>query len=141
MDENISGEPQGGAAAAPKGKRFAAGAIDLIVIPIILGLLLGFLMVVLNIPEGGIRETLLILANIVWLLVRDTVYSPGRAMIGLKLVSLTGEKVTLPQAAIRNILLIIPFVLLIGYIVEIISLFSKGERVADSWAKTRVVLA
>ena len=141
MDETVTGGSPSGAAAAPKGKRFAAGAIDLIVIPIVLGLLIGFLMVVLKVPEGGVRETLLIIANIAWLLFRDTVYSPGRAMIGLKLVSLTGDKVALPQAAIRNILLIIPFVLLVGYIVEIIALLSKGERVADTWAKTRVVLA
>jgi uncharacterized RDD family membrane protein YckC len=59
----------------------------------------------------------------------------------LRLVSLTGDRVTIGQAFIRNILLVIPFVLVIGYIVEIVALLVKGERVADGWAKTRVVVA
>jgi uncharacterized RDD family membrane protein YckC len=62
-------------------------------------------------------------------------------MVGTKLVSLTGGNVTLAQAFIRNILLIIPFVLVVGYPVEIVALLVKGERVADGWAKTRVVNA
>ena len=62
-------------------------------------------------------------------------------MVGLKLISLSGPKVTIFQAAVRNILLMVPFLLLVGYFVEIIALISKGERVADAWAKTRVVQA
>ncbi|OGW83687.1 MAG: hypothetical protein A2Z83_08535 [Omnitrophica bacterium GWA2_52_8] len=88
-----------------------------------------------------IRSVILVLVNIAWLIFRDMVYSPGRAMVGLKLTSLIGDKVSLGQAFIRNILLIIPFVLVIGYIVEIVSLLTKGERLADGWAKTRVVSA
>ena len=53
---------------APKGRRFAAGVIDLIIIPIVLGLV-------------------------------------------------------------------------IGYIVEVVFIVTKGERLADGWAKTRVVSA
>ena len=141
MTEFSSGSIPGGAGesgAASKGKRFAAGAIDLILIPVLLGVIAGLLL--LNTPEG-IRNVVLIVINILWMIFRDAVFSPGRRMVGTKLVSLAGGKVTLAQAFIRNILLIIPFVLVVGYIVEIVSLLTKGERVADGWAKTRVVTA
>lgn len=134
--ENFGGSLSG--ASAPKGRRFAAGVIDLIIIPIVLGLILG--LILLNVPEG-IRSAILVVVNIAWLIVRDAVYSPGRAMVGLKLISLDGAKVTIVQSLLRNVLLIIPFVLVIGYIVEIVSLIVKGDRVADQWAKTRVVSA
>ena len=134
--DNLTGGISG-PLSAPKGRRFAADVIDLIVIPILLGVALGLLL--LNVPEA-IRSALLIVVNIAWLIFRDIVYSPGRAMVGLKIISLTGPgKPTIAQAFIRNILLIIPFVLVIGYLVEIIALIATGERVADKWAKTRVV--
>ena len=132
--ESVAGG--GGAKVASKGKRFAAGVVDLILIPIVLGVIAGLLL--LSAPEG-IRNVLLILLNIAWLIVRDAVFSPGRKMVGTKLVSLTGDKVTIGQAFIRNVLLVIPFVLVVGYVVELVSLLMKGERVADGWAKTRVV--
>ena len=135
--ESVTGG-SGGPAVASKGKRFAAGVIDLILIPIVLGVVAGLLL--LNAPPG-IRNVLLILLNIAWMIFRDAVFSPGRKMVGTKLVSLAGEKVSLGQAFIRNILLIIPFVLVIGYIVELVFLLWKGERLADRWAKTRVVEA
>ena len=135
--ESVTGGP-GGPPVASKGKRVAAGAIDLILIPILLGLVAGLLL--LNTP-AGIRNVILILLNIGWMIFRDAVFSPGRKMVGTKLVSLAGEKVSVGQAFIRNILLIIPFVLVIGYIVELVALLAKGERVADAWAKTRVVEA
>ena len=137
MDESMSGGVSG-PQAAPKGRRFASSAIDLILIPIVLGIVIGLLM--LSVPEGP-RSLILILVNVAWLIFRDLVYSPGRAMVGLKLISLKGDKVTLPQAFLRNVLLIFPFVLVIGYLVELIALFVKGERVEDAWAKTRVVTA
>jgi uncharacterized RDD family membrane protein YckC len=137
MAESMSGGPIG-LQPASKGKRIASGVIDLILIPIILGLVIGLMLIA--VPDA-IRSVILVLVNIAWLVFRDFVYSPGRAMVGLKLVSLTGEKVSLGQAFIRNILLIIPFVLVIGYIVEFVALLVKGERVADSWAKTRVTTA
>jgi uncharacterized RDD family membrane protein YckC len=123
---------------ASKGKRFAAGLIDLVVIPIVLGIVIG--LVLLAAPDM-VRSIVLVLVNIIWLVFRDAVYSPGRAMIKVKIVSLTGEKVTWLQALIRNILLIIPFVLVVGYIVEIVMLIVKGHRLADNWAKTQVVEA
>ncbi len=123
---------------ASKGKRFAAGLIDLVVIPIVLGVVIG--LVLLAAPDA-VRSVVLVLVNIVWLVFRDAVYSPGRAMVKTRIVSMTGEKVTPLQAAIRNILLIIPFVLVIGYILEIIWVLWKGNRLADNWAKTMVVEA
>jgi uncharacterized RDD family membrane protein YckC len=123
---------------APKGKRFAVAIIDLVIVPVLIGVLAG--LALLPVPEL-IRNILLILINIAWLIVRDFVFSPGRKMVGLKLVSLTGEKVTMTQAFIRNVLLVIPFVLVIGYILEIAMIIGKGDRLADGWAKTRVTLA
>lgn len=121
---------------ASKGKRFAAGLIDLVVIPIILGIVIG--LVLLAAPDM-IRSIVLVIVNILWLMFRDAVFSPGRAMVKIKIVSLTGEKVTWLQAFIRNILLIIPFVLVAGYLIEIVMLIAKGHRLADNWAKTQVV--
>jgi uncharacterized RDD family membrane protein YckC len=104
-----------------------------------LGIIVGVLL--LAAPDG-VRNTLLILVNIAWMIFRDAVFSPGRKMVGTKVISLEGDgKVSIGQAFIRNILLIIPFVLVVGYIIEIIFILSKGERLADGWAKTRVVNA
>jgi len=123
---------------ASKGKRFAAGLIDLVVIPIVLGIVIG--LVLLAAPDM-VRSIVLVIVNILWLVFRDAVYSPGRAMIKVKLVSLSGTKVTWLQALIRNILLIVPFVLVVGYIVEVVMLITKGHRLADNWAKTQVIEA
>lgn len=128
----------GGSQPANKGKRFLAGLLDLMVIPLILGVVIGFL--IINVSEV-IRNVVLVLFNMGWLVVRDSVFSPGRALVGLKLVSLTGEKVTPVQAIIRNILLIIPIVLLVGYIVEAIAVLGRNQRLGDQWAKTQVVNA
>ncbi len=123
---------------ASKGKRFAAGLIDLVVIPIVLGVVIG---IVLLAAPDVVRSVVLVIVNVLWLMFRDAVYSPGRAMVKVKIVSLTGEKVTWLQAFLRNILLIIPFVLVLGYLIEIVMLIVKGHRLADNWAKTQVVEA
>jgi len=122
----------------PKGKRFLAAFIDLFLIPIGLGVLAG--LILLAVPEP-LRNLLLIAVNIGWLLFRDTVFAPGRKVVGLKLVSDSGSKVTLGQAFIRNIWLEIPVILIVGYIMEIVFIILKGHRLADTWAKTRVVNA
>ena len=122
----------------PKGKRFVSALVDLLAVPILLGIVAG--LILLAVPEG-IRNVILIGINIGWLIFRDVVFSPGRKMVGLKIESANGGKVSLGQAFIRNILLMIPFVLVIGYIVEIIFISTKGHRLADSWAKTRIVSA
>jgi len=123
---------------ASKGKRFAAGLIDLVFIPIVFGIIIGL---VLLVAPDAVRNVVLICVNVGWLLFRDAVYSPGRAMVNIRIVSLTGGKVTWLQALIRNILLIIPFVLVVGYILEIVMLIAKGHRLADGWAKTQVLEA
>lgn len=138
MVDSVSGGGLSGVSPVPKGRRFAAGLIDLFIIPIVLGILIG--LALFSVSEG-IRSVILVLVNIGWLVFRDMVYSPGRAMVGIKLVSLTGSKVTVTQALIRNILLIIPFILIVGYVIEIIMIATKGNRLADSWAKTQVVQA
>ena len=131
-----------GPVAAPVGKRIVAGLIDFIVAPVVIGIVLGLLFVLLKdaLPEA-VRSIILILANIVWLLVRDTVFAPGRLIMKLKLVSLTSEKVTFVQALLRNILLIIPVVLIVGYVLELVWVCVKGNRLADGWAKTQVLEA
>ena len=123
---------------APKGKRILSDLFDLIFIPIVLGVIAG---IVLMSASDIVRGIVMVVFNVGWLVFRDAVFAPGRALTGLKLVSLDGAKITPMQAVIRNILLIIPVVLLIGYIVEIISVLSKDERLGDRWAKTRVVAA
>lgn len=124
--------------AAPKGKRFAAAIIDLVIVPIVLGIIIGLLLLA---ASELVRSIVLVIVNIGWLVFRDSVYSPGRAMVGLKLVSLVGDKVTVGQAIVRNLLLMIPFVLIIGYPVEIMAILLKGNRIADGWAKTQVAAA
>src|SRR3990167_7695556 len=106
-----------GGSEVPTGKRVIAALVDLLAIPILLGIVAGLLL--LAVPEG-IRNVLLIAINIGWLIFRDMGFLPGRRMVNLKLVSLDGSKITFAQAFIRNILLMIPFVLVVGYIVEII---------------------
>ena len=140
MADEVSGAPvqPEGPQLAPKGKRIAGDIIDLIIVPILLGVVAGLLL--LAAPDA-IRNTVLIGINIVWMIFRDVVFSPGRRMVGLKLVSLTSAKVSMGQALIRNILLIVPFILVVGYIIEIVMVLTKGERLEDGWAKTRVVAA
>ncbi|MBI4710900.1 MAG: hypothetical protein HY767_00300 [Candidatus Omnitrophica bacterium] len=152
---------------ASKGKRFAAGNVDLIAMPIILGILIG--LTLLAAPDA-VRSIALVIVNVIWLVFRDVVFSVGRkgflrkplniavlvisvivfiagvianpaafaALVllvpywvflvflilndkggDIKLVSLTGEKVTWLQALIRNIFLIVPFALVTGYVCEI----------------------
>src|SRR3989338_2640552 len=127
-----------GGSEVPKGKRVISALVDLFAIPILLGIVAGF--VLIAVPEG-IRNVLLIALNIGWLIFRDVVFSPGRKMVGLKVTGVEGGKVTIGQAFIRNILLMVPFILVIGYIVEIIFVLTKGNRLADGWAKTHVVSA
>jgi uncharacterized RDD family membrane protein YckC len=123
---------------APKGRRFASDIVDLLILPIVIGIVAGLALIA--VPETA-RNIILIVLNIGWLIFRDAVFAPGRKMVGLKLVTNSGEKVSIGQAFIRNILLIIPFVLVIGYIVETIALIVKGNRIADGWAGTKVVVA
>lgn len=123
---------------APKGKRILSDLFDLVFVPILLGVVAGLLLAT---ASEIVRGIVMIAFNIGWLVFRDTVFAPGRKITGLKLVSLDGSAVTPVQALIRNILLVIPVVLLAGYIIETISVLSRDERLGDKWAKTRVVTA
>jgi len=146
MVEEIKQNIVGGGPAIPegcsKGKRFLAAIFDLIIIPIILGVVAGLLLFAAPVAA---RNVILIVVNVAWMTLKDLMWdgaAPGKKMAGIKVISVeTGSKITVAQGFIRNILLIIPFVLVIGYIVEIIMLATKGERLGDLWAKTRVIPA
>jgi hypothetical protein len=43
------------------------------------------------------------------------------------------------KSFVRNVLLVVPFVLVIGYIVELFMVVVKGRRLADAWAAVEVV--
>src|SRR3989338_2055274 len=118
---------------APKGKRFLAALLDLLVIPFFL---VNIASVIFAAVPEAIRNVLLTAVIIGWLFFRDAVFSPGRKLIGLKLVSLDGDQVSVGQAFIRNILLMIPFLSLFGCLFEAIFIIVKGNRLADKWAKT-----
>ena len=133
----VTGGTAGGET-VPKGKRILADLIDLVGIPILLGVVAGLVLII--VPEP-LRTVALVLINAAWLVARDAFFSPGRKILGLKLISLAGEKVTILQAVIRNVLLMVPFVLVVGYILEVIFILTKGDRLEDQWAKTKVVKA
>jgi uncharacterized RDD family membrane protein YckC len=141
IQSGIVGGPKA-PAVAPKGKRFLAALVDLIVIPIILGVVAGLIFMA---APAAVRNIILICMNIAWMVCKDLLWEgagPGKKMAGLKVVNVeTGEKITATQAFIRNVLLIVPFILIIGYIIEIVMIIVKGERFGDQWAKTRVVTA
>ncbi|OGX05601.1 MAG: hypothetical protein A3G87_00555 [Omnitrophica bacterium RIFCSPLOWO2_12_FULL_50_11] len=105
---------------APKGRRFASVLIDLLVIPIVLGVIAG---VSLWAVRDDIRNGILIAINIGWLLFRDLVFSPGRKMVGLKLKSTVGDRVTLLQVVVRNLTIAAPIALSTGYPCEIARVF------------------
>lgn len=159
---------------ANKMKRFAVDHVDLVVIPILLGAIIGL---VLLAASDAIRSAVLIIVNIAWLLFRDAVFSVGRKGVlrkpinifmlvislvvfivaaipnpavlstliflvpywgvlvvlimndkggDLKIISMTGLKVTWLQAGIRNVFLVVPFALVTGYFCEMIRLiFNK----------------
>ena len=109
---------------AGKGKRFAAGIIDLVVVPIFLGVVIEL---ALFMASDAVRNIVLIFINVAWLIFRDAVWAPGRAMIKTRVISLLGGKVTLLQSFVRNIFLIVPFVLSTGYVCEIARLLISGS--------------
>lgn len=122
---------------ASKGKRVAAALIDLLLIPLVIGMAWGFLCVALKLQTAMTVGSILLNAG--WLVVRDAAFAPGRKMVNIQLVNLEGGAPTVGQAILRNIHLMIPFVLVLAYLVELIMLLSTGRRLADGWAKTMVV--
>lgn len=123
---------------ATKGKRFAAALVDLLLIPLVAGIVLGLLFVAVKADEA-VRMIIMVAFNVAWLIIRDAVGSPGRAMVGIRLQKTDGTPVGVGTALARNIHLMIPLVLLVGYLVEFIALLATGERLADRWAHTIVV--
>jgi uncharacterized RDD family membrane protein YckC len=137
----VGGSPEGAGKAATRGKRWlAATSYDLVYIPFVIGFLAG--LILFNAPDW-LRVVILVMLNIAWVVAKDlncSLLSPGKRMAGLKVVSAdTGAAITLRQAVIRNILLIIPLVLFFGYFIEAFMLIFKGKRLGDTWAGTDVV--
>lgn len=130
----------GNLAPAPLKKRFAADVIDLIIVPILLGVIFGFLLLMVDVGDTA-SEIVLGIVYVLWIFARDFWFSPGRWMVGLKLISTRspGAPVTYLDVLKRNILLL-PYILVVGYLVETVALFVKGERILDRFAGTRVVL-
>lgn len=122
---------------ASAGKRIAAGLIDLILIPSLAAIFisvstiwfLGF----------GAYNTLFYLFYIAWVFFRDMVYSPGRALLGIKLISLKDKEITFSQTLQRNLLIILPVISMIGFVIELVAIIATGQRSLDPWASTRVV--
>ena len=123
---------------ASKGKRCAAALVDILLVPIVIGVGLGILFVVTK-ADPSIQNWLFIGFTSVWLIIRDAIGSPGRAMVGILLKKTDGATIGLGTAIGRNIHLMIPFVSLLGFLVEFIALLSTGHRLADQWAHTVVV--
>ena len=123
---------------ASKGKRCAAAIVDFLLVPIVTGVGLGLLFVAAK-TDQSIQKWIFIGLATVWLIIRDAIGSPGRAMVGIILRKTDGSAVGLGTAIGRNIHLMIPFVSLLGFLVEFIALLSTGHRLADQWAHTVVV--
>lgn len=119
---NVTGFPVSGNTPAPKRKRIGAAIIDLVVVPILLGVVLGI--VLYPVPEIA-RNIILAAFNILWLVViRDFLgVAPGRWMVGIKLANLSGGKASLLQSLIRNVFLFTPIVLFGGTLCEFARVF------------------
>jgi uncharacterized RDD family membrane protein YckC len=124
---------------ASLGARFLASLFDLVVIPILLGIVFGLLFFA---APPTLRNIVLVFVNIAWTCLRDVRggVGPGKKMAGIKVITVSGGEPTLGQYIMRNILIWIPFLLLIGFIIEVIMIFIlKKDRLGDQWAKTKVV--
>jgi len=125
---------------APLSKRIFAALIDCGLIPSFVTLVIG---VFFMFNAAVIGRILVLLFSLGWFSAKDLMFegaAPGKKIFGLRVVSLaTGQKMTLSQGFLRNVLLIFPFVAFVGYPLELILLIVKGERLGDRWAKTKVV--
>ena len=122
------------------GARFLAALFDLVVIPVVLGIIFGLLF--LQAPPT-LRNVVLVFVNIAWTCLRDIQggAGPGKRMAGIKVIDAkTGGAPSLGQLVFRNILIWIPFILLFGFIIEAIIIFiTKKDRLGDRWAGCKVV--
>ena len=129
-------------------RRLGSAIIDLLLIPAFVGVLMGLLL--RNFPTADSDKYLraVSLAFLV-LLQRDFIYSPGRHLLGLCLVDAKRGNLicfyqgnillNLIKSAVRNSLLFIPFVLVVGYVAETITVIWKGYRLMDLVAGVKVV--
>ncbi len=131
-----------------KWKRFGAALMDFILIPALVGILMGLLL-----HNGSSRDAdkyfHAVSLGFVIFFQRDFIYSPGRHLFGLRLVdSKKGNLIcfyqgnlfsNLIKGVVRNLLLFIPFVLVVGYIVEVVMVIWKGHRLMDVFAGVKVV--
>lgn len=140
---NVTGGPGSfGQVPAPKGKRMLCSLVDLVLVPVALGVVFGLLLLATGAPEI-VNSVVLVVVNIAWMLCRDLLWSPGRKLFSLKLISQAagGGPISFLQAILRNVLLIVPGVLLVGYPVEFVAILISGRRIMDHVAKTEIVLA
>lgn len=133
-----------------RSKRLLSAFIDMVALPVVIGVVSGLLLLTANL-DPVTRDKVLNVINFFYYLIvsRDFVYSPGRHLCGLELVdSKTKVRICFYRgnfilnawkSFLRNILLVVPFVLVLGYLVEIISVIWKGHRIADKWAGVAVV--
>ncbi len=133
-----------------KTKRVLAALVDMIGLPVIVGVIEGLLIIFFKINEpvrGRILESLNFSFSLIFW--RDFIYSPGRHLFGIELVDAKSKVpicfyrgnffLNLWRSFLRNILLTVPFVLIIGYFIEIVMVVRKGHRIADKWADVEVV--
>jgi len=129
-----------GEKATPGLRIVAAVSFDLVIVPFFIGFFAG--LILFNAPDL-LRVSVLVLLNVVWVVGKDlnnSFLSLGKRLVGIKVVSATtGQAITIQQAFIRNLLLIVPGILFFGYPVELFMLIFKGERLGDKWAKTVVI--
>lgn len=127
------------------GRRAVAAIID--------GLVLFLIAYLMAIPTGGVRETSFevtgapaMLAFALWIayyVVTEATLgaSPGKRLIGLRVVRSDGSPIGWPAAVVRNVLRIVDG--LVFYILGAILIVrsSKGQRLGDRVADTVVVTA
>ena len=131
-------------------KRLVAAFIDMVVLPVSVGVVCGLVLIATNL-DPLTRDKILNVVNFLYYLIfsRDFVYSPGRHLCGIELVdSKTKVRICFYRGSffrnlwkpfLRNVLLIVPFVLVLGYLIEIIAVIWKGHRIADKWAGVEVI--
>lgn len=128
-------------------KRLVAASIDLILYPLVFGIMIGTGLVSV---EAFSRNQVLSWINFVGnaLVWRDYIFSPGRYFLNLRLVTIGNEAPVmicssrfgsnLVRVILRNLFLLIPFVLIVGYAFEIIMVLITGNRFSDRIAGTTV---
>lgn len=111
---------------AKRWKRVIVDIVELLVIPFVTGLGLGY--VIGNAP-AWIQVAVLGGMNAAWILFRDWSFSPGRWIFRLRLIDLrTGEKPKFVPSVVRNILIIAPGLVLGGYLGEFARVFISTTR-------------